>query len=304
MGAAFAVMLVATSVVALAQFRPGRIDHHNAQILCAVAGLLFLVRSLDDKRAGWIAGCLLGLGLAVGYEAIALVVPALGLAALVAVWQSRHGSSRAAATASRALRQARRRRCSRPWSRPFRRRAGSTCTAMRCRSISCCSPFAAPAGLWAAMAVRSRLSIRVAPAGRRRWPPAPASTRAWSRPAWRGRSGRSSPALKSLWLDHVMETKSMLWLGASHPAPALAAVGFVLAGVVAQIALWRRQPNARTGLAAAFVVLAALLGCWQIKLMPYASWLAARAAGRVGGRARAGRPRCRPAWCASRRSCC
>ena len=38
---------------------------------------------------------------------------------------------------------ARRRRCSRPWSRPSRRRAGSTCAAMRCRSISCCSPSAA-----------------------------------------------------------------------------------------------------------------------------------------------------------------
>ena len=78
-GAAFAVMLVATSTLALAQFRPGRIDHHNAQILCAVAGLIFLVRSLDDRRAGWIAGTLLGLGLAIGFEAIALVVPALGL---------------------------------------------------------------------------------------------------------------------------------------------------------------------------------------------------------------------------------
>src|SRR5437660_1680966 len=49
-GAAFAVMLIATSTLALAQFRPGRIDHHNAQILCAVAGLIFLVRSLDDRR--------------------------------------------------------------------------------------------------------------------------------------------------------------------------------------------------------------------------------------------------------------
>ena len=47
-----------TSATALAQFRPGRIDHHNAQILCAVAGLLFLARSWDDRRAGWIAGAL------------------------------------------------------------------------------------------------------------------------------------------------------------------------------------------------------------------------------------------------------
>ena len=73
----------------LVQFKPGRIDHHNAQILCAVAGLLFLVRSLEDRRAGWIAGALFGLGLAVGYEAIGLVVPALALAAMVALWDSR-----------------------------------------------------------------------------------------------------------------------------------------------------------------------------------------------------------------------
>ena len=109
-GAAFAMMLVATSAVALAQFRPGRVDHHNAQILCAVAGLLFLPRSLDEKRAGWIAGVLIGLGLAIGYEAIALVVPALGLAGLAAVWQSRNapclagdGVARAAAGAASAL---------------------------------------------------------------------------------------------------------------------------------------------------------------------------------------------------------
>ena len=90
-----------------------------------------------------------------------------------------------------------------------------------------------------------------------------------------GPFGQSSPALKSFWLDHVMETKSIFWLGTSHPAPALAAVGFLLAGAAAQIALWRRQPDTRTALAAAFVVLAAVLGCWQIKLMPYACWLAA-----------------------------
>ena len=51
LAAAFALFLVITSATALAQFRPGRIDHHNAQILCAVAGLLFLARSWDDRRA-------------------------------------------------------------------------------------------------------------------------------------------------------------------------------------------------------------------------------------------------------------
>src|SRR6185295_8073342 len=102
-GAAFAVMLVVASNIALAQFRPGRIDHHNAQILCAVAGLIFLVRSMNERRAGWIAGLLLGLGLAVGYEAIVLVVPALGLAALAAVWGQGDPSSGADGVARAAV---------------------------------------------------------------------------------------------------------------------------------------------------------------------------------------------------------
>jgi hypothetical protein len=129
-------------------------------------------------------------------------------------------------------------------------------------------------GLWAAMAVRGRLSIRLGLLGV--GVATGAGLYTGLEPAClAGPFGQSSPALKSLWLDHVMETKSILWLGASHPAPALAAVGFLLAGAAAQVALWRRRPDTGSGLAAAFVVLAAALGCWQIKLMPYACWLAA-----------------------------
>jgi hypothetical protein len=272
-GAAFAVVLVATSTLALAQFRPGRIDHHNAQILCAVAGLIFLVRSLDDRRAGWIAGILLGLGLAIGYEAIALVVPALALAALAAVRLQRgdsrpsgggvaHAAAAAATTLLAALAVT---------------IAPSRWLDVHCDALSLNLVLLAACGaggLWVATTSSGRPIVRLAilavsgAIG--------AGLYAGLEPAClAGPFGQTSPALKSLWLDHVMETKSMLWLGASHPAPALAAVGFVLAGAAAQIALWRRQPDLRTGLAAAVVVLAAVLGCWQIKLMPYAGWLAA-----------------------------
>jgi hypothetical protein len=55
---------------------------------------------------------------------------------------------------------------------------------------------------------------------------------------------------------------------------ALAFAGFVMAGAAAQIALWRRQPDTATTLATAIVILGVLLGFWQVKLMPYASWLA------------------------------
>jgi Dolichyl-phosphate-mannose-protein mannosyltransferase len=272
-GAAFALMLVATSAVALAQFRPGRIDHHNAQILCAVAGLIFLVRSLDEKRAGWIAGCLLGLGLSIGYEAIALVVPALGLAALVAVWQSRQTSStagdgvvRAAAAAAATLFAAL------VVIVPTSRWLDVHCDALSLNLVLLAA-FGA-AGLWAAVAVKGRASIRLGLLGVGLAVGAGLYT--GLEPAClAGPFGQSSPALKSLWLDHVMETKSIMWLAGSHPAAALATVGFVLAGAVAQIALWHRQRDTRSGLAAAIVVLAVVLGCWQIKLMPYACWLAA-----------------------------
>ena len=271
--AAFALVLVATSAVALAQFRPGRIDHHNAQILCAVAGLIILARSLDDKRAGWIAGFLLGLGLAIGYEAIALVVPALGLAALAAMWQSRQtsrpagdGVVRAAAAVAATLFAAL------VATVPPTGWLDVHCDALSLNLVLLAAWGAG--GLWAAMTVRGRLSIRVGLLGVGLAVGAGLYT--GLEPAClAGPFGQLSPTLKSLWLDHVMEAKSIFWLGASHPAPALATVGFVLAGAAAQIALWLQRRDMRSGLAAAFVVLAVLLGCWQIKLMPYASWLAA-----------------------------
>jgi Dolichyl-phosphate-mannose-protein mannosyltransferase len=270
--AAFVVMLVATSAVALSQFRPGRIDHHNAQILCAVAGLLLLARSRDDRRAGWAAGLLIGLGLAIGYEAIALVVPAMGLAALVAVARPRpatgnagEGVARAGAGAAAMLAAAL------IATVPPGRWLDIHCDALSLNLVLLATCGAA--GLWAATAVRGRLSIRLGLLGVSVAVGAGLYT-GLEPVCLAGPFGQSSPALNSLWLDHVMETKSIFWLGASHPAPALAIVAFVLAGAAAQVALWWRQQDTRTGLAAAFVVLAAVLGCWQIKLMPYACWLA------------------------------
>ncbi len=265
---AFGLVLAATSMTALVQFMPGRIDHHNAQILCAVTGLLLLVRSLDDERAGWTAGLLLGLGLAIGYEAIALVVPALGLAALTALSRPALGAGvvRAAFAATAVLIAA-----------FVVTVAPARWLDVNCDALSlnlpvlaaCCS-----AGLWAALAVGARPAVRFAIAG--------ASVAigvglfAALEPAClAGPFGQVGPALRPVWLDNVMESKSALWLAARYPAATLAFIAFVVAGAVAQVAAWRTRPDARGGLAATFAVLAALLGCWQIKLMPYASWLAA-----------------------------
>jgi hypothetical protein len=275
MGAAFALALVATSALALAQFRPGRIDHHNAQILCAVAGLLYLARSLEHKRAGWTAGLFLGLGLAIGYEAIALVVPAMGLAVLAAAWRPRHCAPMAGDGVARTvLATAMTLAAALIATVPPNRWLAIHCDALSLNLVV----FAASAagGVWTSLVVPRRARIRVWLLGASL--AAAAGVYAGLEPAClAGPFGQVSPALKSLWLDRVMETRSILWLGGLNPAPALATVAFLLIGAAAQVALWRRRGDMGHGLAAAFVVLAAALGCWQIKLLPYACWLAALA---------------------------
>ena len=253
----------------LVQFRPGRIDHHNVQILCAVAGLMYLVRSLEEERIGWIAGALIGLGLAVGYEAIGLVVPALGLAAIVALWEGRGigGVARAATAATGVLLAAlvvtvppialvrHALRCAVAQSAAARRllRGGSVGRAAHAGSPGCRRPARRRGAVRGVGAVLYGL---IEPA------------------CLMGPFGQVNPALKAIWLDRVMESKSILSFGDNQYAPMLAFVAFVVAGIVAQFAIWRARPTTSNALATAMIVLAAMLGCWQIKLMLYASWLA------------------------------
>ena len=83
--AALAVIAFAvTTLSGLFQFRPGRIDHHNAMIIGTVGGFLVLARSLDVAKAGWFAGFAMGTALVVGYEPLMVIVPMMALAALAA----------------------------------------------------------------------------------------------------------------------------------------------------------------------------------------------------------------------------
>jgi hypothetical protein len=264
----FALVLAATSTAALVQFMPGRIDHHNAQILCAVAGLLLLVRSLDDERAGVVAGALLGLGLAIGYEAIALVVPAFGFAALAALWRPSVGVGVARASVAAAAVLVLVFLLTVAPARWF----GVRCDALSLNLpvlAACCS-----AGLWAALAVGTSAPMRFAVAGLSA--AIGLTLFATLEPAClAGPFGQVETALRPLWLDTVVETKSVFWLIARYPAPGMAMLAFVFVGAAVQVMAWRARPDTSMGLAAAFAVLAALLACWQIKLMPYASCLAA-----------------------------
>jgi hypothetical protein len=265
--AAAAASLAVTSIGATGQFWPGRIDHHNVQILCAVAGLLCLVRSIDDRRLGWRAGSLIGLGLAVGYEAIALVAPALALAALMTLFHPTRRLSILPAAAATTLTL---------MTACLLTLAPAAWFKINCDALSPNIVVLAASGtlgLWAAqrfaMRLGTRLAVLAAAAA------AGVGIFAALEPAClAGPFGQVDPALKNIWLDHVLETKSLLWFARREPAFALGQFAFLLAGASAQIVLWRRRRDTAATLATAIVLLAVALGCWQMKLVAYASWLA------------------------------
>lgn len=69
-----AVILSSTALVFGVQFAPGRIDHHSVQMLLAVLVALACSRALEAPRWAWIAGLLGGVLLAIGLEALHVVV--------------------------------------------------------------------------------------------------------------------------------------------------------------------------------------------------------------------------------------
>jgi hypothetical protein len=65
-----AVLLV-TNLQVYEQFRPGRVDHHNVQIVMTLIAAACAMAAARRERWAWLAGAAAGLGLAVGLEALA-----------------------------------------------------------------------------------------------------------------------------------------------------------------------------------------------------------------------------------------
>jgi hypothetical protein len=267
-GGALVIVLVLTSVTALVQFRPGRIDHHNAQIFCAVAGLLLLARGVDAREQGWLPGVLLGLGLSVGYEAFALVFAGVATAALLVVWRPSEATSVVQAVAALAATL---------FAVLFATVPPSRWMSVHCDALSLNVPVLATCcavGLWAAVKLAADAHVAVRLAICAGATVVGVGLFAVLEPAClAGPFGQVNPALKSLWLDDVMEGKSAAWLLSQHPAAALTYFVFVLAGAAAQVAAWKQQRTLGSALMTAVVLASIVLGSWQIRLMPYAGWL-------------------------------
>ncbi|MEO7223787.1 MAG: hypothetical protein ABIY37_15060 [Devosia sp.] len=78
-----ALLLPAFSLITMAEFAPGRLDHHSAQILLALAMLYCAIAALERPRFALGAGIAAGLALTIGIEALPIVgatIMAFGLA--------------------------------------------------------------------------------------------------------------------------------------------------------------------------------------------------------------------------------
>jgi hypothetical protein len=88
-----ALLLLLMGLPAFMQFKPGRIDHHDVQITLAILTLAAAIWADRIRWAGWAAGVLSSLALAIGVEGVAFIV--LGGALLAARFASdrRHGEA-------------------------------------------------------------------------------------------------------------------------------------------------------------------------------------------------------------------
>ena len=251
------------------QFTPGRIDHHNAMIIGAVAGTFALLACLDRPRIGWLAGVLLGLGCAVGFEGLGLTLAALGIVTLSALFVSDDlaGVARAAAGYAVTLLAAY------LVFGPGRPDGLIVCDALSVNLIALAACGAA--GVWGAHVAReSRRSqleafgiIAVAGA-------VGLGLYGYVQPAClAGPYGQVEPRLGPIWLDYVSEVRSLWAVSKSSLADGLSFAGYPLIalgyGVV--VVRGRLMPHAATYFAVFAVTV--LLGMWQIRLLPYASFL-------------------------------
>ena len=264
-----ALLFIFGDVAATVQFAPGRMDHHNFQILCAVAGTLLLLRSFREPQFGWIAGGLLGLGLAVGLEALPLIVAVLGIVSVCAAFDvsARDGVVRGVISAAVTLafvfvvttRPSQ-------WYQVTCEVNGLNLIALAAFGAAAMAlvmarfPYATPVQWLGSLAVGGGLGVLAYIS----LEPACAA----------GPFGKVDPAIGPVWLDHVFEMKSLYHLAETSPSAAISYLGFVLIGVTACAIHWRQERRADALAALLLMIAVTVYSCLYLKLMSYAMWIA------------------------------
>ena len=265
-----ALILPASSLITMAEFAPGRLDHHSAQILLALVMVSGVIAAADRPRAAMAAGVAAGVALGIGIEALPMVGAAILAMGLLWVAADRHavalrdfGLSFAVTTAL-ALAQGV------PPDRWLEPAADAISATYALAALLCGAAFLAlslaPLRSW-----RLRLSMGVVAGA-----VVLAIVIASYPPLLRGPYGLLDPWLLDNWIDRISEAQPWLTSAIGEPVYAVAVAIPVLTAVF--VALWNivRRPEQRTAwfLYLTFLLVALLVMALQIRAARFAMPLA------------------------------
>lgn len=267
-----AALLLVTNLAAYGQFRPGRVDHHNIQIVMALVALGCAIAP-TAARSRWavLGGVAAALGLAIGVEALAfqaLVGAAYAVGFALDPRQARPARNYACALllailAVYALQTP-------PW-----RWSLAVCDALGLNLLGGVVVGAAGLAMIAHGADRLSAPWRlglVALTGL-----AAASAYLALDPAClHGPFGAVDPRVRGFWFDHVQELQPWSHMLRYQRALAVPAVTVSLMGLVSALALIARarlRPDPSLGLAAGAVLLATVAAANANRMQDYAYWL-------------------------------
>lgn len=268
MGSVAAAVLIALGPLAYFQFAPGRIDHHNVQIIGVAGGLILLPRACARPKLAPVVGVMIGLGLAVGYEALVLAACVIGIAGLFACFvpDLRKGFSLVSLSCAATLLAA------------FlittapNRWLPAPCDALGINLVALVgsggvaawalerfAPRAHPGvwlgGLAAGAIVGLGLGLMAEPA------------------CIAGPMAEVDPRVGPIWLDHIIEVQSVFQYARELPAAGVAYAVIVGLGLLAGVSDVRRERSPLAPLQLAIFVAAAAYGCIYMRLVPYATWI-------------------------------
>lgn len=260
-----AAALTASCGMLWLQFEPGRLDHHNVQLLLMAAMMTCAIGFADARKAGAM-GLLAGVSLAVGFESLPVIAWAGALAA--AFYLFTENGARAAAAFGLAF-AASAAACFLAQTPP------SFWTFSACDALSFNGVLAALiAGLGLAAAarfVRGALAIRLAAAGAAGFGAAFCFL-ALHPSCLHGPYGDLDPRLIPIWLNRVGEAQTLAsWL-ASEPIMAISGALLPLATLAgAAFFIWRGERDRGFLALAALLGLTCLVGLIQVRGLVLAS---------------------------------
>jgi hypothetical protein len=266
-----AVCLLIVNILLYAQWRPGRIDHHNIQIVMALAALAGAVHG--GRRGGWLAGAATGLGMAVGLEALPFLAIVGASFALRFLFEPEREAPAARAYAGALLISV--------TLFYLAQTPPPVWTASVCDALAAnlwCGIAMAAAGLLAAVAATRRRSLVVRLAALGLVGAAAGAAYLVLDPAClHGPLGGVDPRIKPIWLDHVSEMQPMLSVMMDRRSEfGVCSLVLIALGAASWLWLGRR----RDGRTPAWALLGAMLAAGTAaalgadRLTHYADWFA------------------------------